>query len=60
MLEWYARDLSLEELMIQCETLIKNLSEEAESLGYPQNIIRQDQDFERLSVRESFSALCKY
>lgn len=54
MLEWYARDLSLEDLMSQCETLIKNLSQVAENLGYPQNILQQDQDFERLSVREAF------
>ena len=53
MLEWYARDLSLEDLMTQCETLIKKLSAVAESLGYPQTHLPQ-KEFERLSVHEAF------
>ena len=54
MLEWYARDLSLEDLMTQCEMLIKTLSQVAENLGYPQSLITPGQDFERLSVQQAF------
>lgn len=54
MLEWYARDLSLEGLMTHCEQLIKTLSLVAENLGYPQKVIKRQQKFERLSVQEAF------
>ena len=54
MLEWYARDLSLEQLMTQCEKLIRHLAQEANSLGFSQGSWLSSEEFERLSVREAF------
>ena len=62
MLEWYARDLSLEELMSQCESLMMSIAEEADRRGqldqwWGTMIHKQDQaghQFERLSVCEAF------
>lgn len=51
MLEWYARDLTLEGLMSQCEALVRELA----SHSSPHLIqLGIDQPFERLSVCEAF------
>ena len=54
MLEWYARDLSLEGLMNQCEVLVRTLVQTAESCGYTAPKCFNEMPFERLSVREAF------
>lgn len=54
LLEWYARDLSLEGLMSQCEALIRALAEEGRARGYTPQRLLDDRPYERLSVQEAF------
>ena len=54
MLEWYARDLSLEGLMTQCESLVRALAKTARSYGYSSTHWLSDAPFERLSVKTAF------
>ena len=62
MLEWYARDLSLEGLMTQCEELVITLAKEAEQRAqlcqWWSSLLVEVREgeaiFDRLSVREAF------
>lgn len=57
MLEWYTRDLQLDELMTQCEELICSLADVARARRSSDSLdhwLKRDVPFERLSVQEAF------
>jgi lysyl-tRNA synthetase class 2 len=61
LLEWYAVDQSYEDLMVQCQDLLRHI---AKGLGTPERLIYQglsldlENAFERITVSEAFERFC--